>query len=93
MVTKNSGCYYGVHFGCLCAARDPNCCRCAERLTNAVNYVLHPGVNDIDASRTWTAPYAGGAAQAREEETASTHLAWDHDVWRQTESPHEQRGL
>ena len=93
MVTKNSGCYYGVHFGCLCAARDPNCCRCAERLTNAVNIVLHPGVNDIDASRTWTAPYAGGAAQAREEETASTHFAGDHDVWRQTELPHEQRGL
>ncbi|MGA7076601.1 MAG: hypothetical protein WBZ42_08695 [Halobacteriota archaeon] len=40
MVTKDTGCYYGVHFGCLCAARDPNCRRCAERLTNAMNYSL-----------------------------------------------------
>jgi hypothetical protein len=38
MVTKTSGCYYGAHFGCLNVARDPNCDRCAERLTNAVNY-------------------------------------------------------
>jgi len=67
MITKSAGCYYGVHFGCLCVARDPNCHRCAERLKYAVNYVLHPGVNDTDASRTWTAPYAGGAAEAREE--------------------------
>jgi hypothetical protein len=52
MVTKNSGCYYGVHFGCLNAARDPNCDRCAERLTNAVNYVLHPGVSSTHAPRT-----------------------------------------
>jgi len=81
IVTKNSGCYYGVHFGCLNAARDPNCDRCAERLTNAVNYVLHPGVNDTDASPTWTAPRAVGAAEALEEKTASTHLTGDHNVW------------
>ncbi|MGZ4853450.1 MAG: hypothetical protein ACXV3D_09745 [Halobacteriota archaeon] len=78
MVT-DLGCYYGVHFGCLCADCDPNCRRCAERLTNAVNYALHPGVNDANAS-TWTAPYIVGAAEAREEKMASTHFAGDHDV-------------
>ena len=52
MVTKDTGCYYGVHFGCLCAARDPNCRRCAERLTNAVNYTLQPGGSIVDAPRT-----------------------------------------
>ncbi|MGB9371217.1 MAG: hypothetical protein WCB79_04715 [Halobacteriota archaeon] len=81
MGTKNSGCYYGVHIGCLNAARDPHCRRCAQRLTNAANYVLYSGVNDTDAWRTWTAPYAGGAAEAREEKMASTHFAGDHDAW------------
>jgi hypothetical protein len=81
MVTKNSVCYYAAHFGCLNAASKPNCRMCAQRLTNAVNYVLHPGVNDTDASRTWTAPPAVGAAEALEEKTASTHLTGDHNVW------------
>ncbi|MGZ7132138.1 MAG: hypothetical protein ACXVH6_02015 [Halobacteriota archaeon] len=79
MVT-DLGCYYGVHFGCLCADCDPNCRRCAERLTNAVNYALQQGANDANASRTWTAPYIIGAAEAREETMASTHFAGDHDV-------------
>jgi hypothetical protein len=67
MVTKSSVCYYAAHFGCLNAASEPNCRMCAQRLTNAVNYVLHPGVNDTDTSRTWTAPHAVGAAEALEE--------------------------
>jgi hypothetical protein len=71
MVTKNSGCYYGFHFGCLNAARDPNCDRCAERLTNAVNYVLRSGV---------TALHAGGATETREEKMASTHFAGIHNA-------------
>jgi hypothetical protein len=54
---------------------------CAQRLTNAVNYVLYPGVNDTDASRTWTASHAVGAAEALEEKTASTHFTGDHNVW------------
>ena len=38
-VLANDGeCYYGVYYGCLCAAREHNCLLCAERLTNAVNY-------------------------------------------------------
>ena len=89
MVTKNSVCYYGAHFGCLNAASEPNCRRCAQRLTNAVNYVLHPDVNDTDASRTWTVPHAVGAAEALGEKTASTHFTGDHNVWRDTELPHE----
>jgi hypothetical protein len=48
----NAGCYYGVHFGCLCAARDSNCRRCAEGLTNAVNYELQTAVNKINTPRT-----------------------------------------
>ena len=67
MVTKSSVCYYAAHFGCLNAASEPNCRMCAQRLTNAVNYVLHRGVNDTDTSRTWTAPHAVGAAEALEE--------------------------
>ncbi|HEX7514969.1 MAG TPA: hypothetical protein VF393_05190 [archaeon] len=39
--TKNGGCWYGLHFGCL-NTHDPNCTKCAERLANAVNGVLHP---------------------------------------------------
>ena len=79
MATKNSRCYYGAHFGCLSAVHDPNCCSCAQRLKNAVNYV-HPSVNGTDPSRTWTARYAGGAAEAPEEKTASTHFVRDRDV-------------
>jgi hypothetical protein len=85
MVTKSSGCYYGAHFGCLCTVRDPNCCRCAERLTNAVNYVLHPGKNDTDALSTAVGPYASGFAGADEEKTASTHFAEGYDVWQDGE--------
>jgi len=80
MVTKNSGCYYGFHFGCLNAGRDPNCDRCAERLTNAVNYVLRSGVNDIDTPRTLTALHAGGATETREEKMASTHFTGIHNA-------------
>jgi hypothetical protein len=42
MATKNTACYYGLHFGCINTFNDPNCRQCAERLTNAVNHVLCP---------------------------------------------------
>jgi hypothetical protein len=92
MIATNGACYYGCHVGCV-NVNDPNCRRCAERLTNAVNHVLHPGVNDTDVPHTWAAPCAGGVAEAREEKSASTYFAGDHDVWRDTELPHERRGL
>jgi hypothetical protein len=38
MIAKNSACYYGRHVGCV-NVNDPNCRRCAERLTDAVNQV------------------------------------------------------
>ncbi len=41
MIAKNSACYYGRHVGCV-NVNDPNCRRCAERLTNAVNQVVRP---------------------------------------------------
>jgi len=39
--TKNGGCWYGLHFGCV-NTNDPDCTKCAERLANAVNGVLPP---------------------------------------------------
>lgn len=42
MATKNTACYYGLHFGCLNTFNKPDCTKCAERLTNAVNQVLRP---------------------------------------------------
>lgn len=42
MTMKNTGCYYGLHFGCINTFNDPNCRKCAERLTNAVDQVLRP---------------------------------------------------
>ena len=48
VLANDAGCYYGVHFGCLCAARDPNCRLCAERLTNAVNHAHQTAVSTID---------------------------------------------
>ncbi|MGA3198783.1 MAG: hypothetical protein ABSD89_05190 [Halobacteriota archaeon] len=88
MVTKKLGCYYGVHFGCLNAACDPNCDMCAERLTNAVNYVLHQGVSSTDAPRTCTWPGTGVAAEAREKKVANI-LRGEHNVWRDSELPPE----
>jgi hypothetical protein len=41
MIAKNSVCYYGRHVGCV-NVNDPNCRRCAERLTDAVNQVVRP---------------------------------------------------
>ena len=88
IVTKNSGCYYGVHFGCLNAARDSNCYRCAERLTNAVNYVLHPGVSSTHAPRTCTWPGAGVATETRKEKN-DEHFARGQNVWGDNKLPHE----
>ena len=88
MVRKNSGCYYGVHFGCLNAACDPNCDTCAERLTNAVNYVLHQGVSNTDAPRIRTWPGTDVAAEMHEEKITSI-LQDDHNVWRGNEFLHE----
>lgn len=44
--TKETGCYYSVHFGCLCSERDSSCKRCGERLANAVTYALHHALRD-----------------------------------------------
>jgi hypothetical protein len=37
MAIQNTACYYGRHFGCMTMLQDPNCRRCADRLTHAVN--------------------------------------------------------
>ena len=42
METKNAACYYGLHIGCVNTYNDPNCRKCAERLTKAVHQVLRP---------------------------------------------------
>lgn len=42
MAIKNTACYYGLHFGCINTFNDPDCRKCAERLTHAVNQVLRP---------------------------------------------------
>ncbi|MGB8311764.1 MAG: hypothetical protein WCE81_07870 [Halobacteriota archaeon] len=42
METKSTACYYGLHFGCVNTFNNPDCRKCAERLTNAVNQVLRP---------------------------------------------------
>jgi len=42
MTTKNTACYYGLHFGCLNTFNDPDCRKCAERLTSVVNQVVRP---------------------------------------------------
>ena len=50
MTMKNSACLYGLRFGCVNVNGDPNCKKCAERLTNAVNQVLRPRA----ISNAWT---------------------------------------
>lgn len=37
MAIQNTACYYGRHFGCVTMIRNPDCTRCADRLTHAVN--------------------------------------------------------
>jgi hypothetical protein len=44
---SNNACYYGQHIGCP-YADDPNCRRCAERLTHAVNYIGLPALGSGD---------------------------------------------
>jgi hypothetical protein len=55
MATINTACYYGLHFGCVNALLNPDCRRCAERLTHvvnaerltsAVNKVIRPNGNE-----------------------------------------------
>ncbi len=48
MATRNTACYYGRHIGCLNATNNPDCRLCAERLTNAVNRVLHPTAPSVE---------------------------------------------
>jgi len=87
MTAKNSGRYYG-RFGYLCPARDLKCLRRVECLTHAPICVTHPSLNNTYTSHTCTAAYAAGAAQARQENTASI-LRGDQNVWRDTKLPHE----
>jgi hypothetical protein len=49
MIAKNSVCYYGRHVGCV-NVNDPNCRRCAERLTDAVNQVVRPTMQKNQAT-------------------------------------------
>ena len=44
---SNNVCYYGQHIGCP-YANDPECRRCAERLTRAVNYMGLPTLGNGD---------------------------------------------
>jgi len=37
MAIPNTACYYGRHFGCVTMLQNPDCRRCADRLTHAVN--------------------------------------------------------
>jgi len=37
MAIQNTACYYGRHFGCVTMLQNPDCRRCADRLTHAVN--------------------------------------------------------
>ncbi|MEI7827442.1 MAG: hypothetical protein WCI87_06595 [Euryarchaeota archaeon] len=39
---KNGACLYGLSYGCVNTANDPNCNKCAERIADAVNNVLRP---------------------------------------------------
>ncbi len=41
MIAEDNACYYGRHVGCV-NVNDPNCRRCAEGLTNAVNQLFRP---------------------------------------------------
>jgi len=42
VTTKNNACLYGLRFGCVNTANDPNCTRCADRIASSVNQVLRP---------------------------------------------------
>jgi len=48
MAMRNTACYYGRHIGCLNATNNSDCRLCAERLTKAVNSVLHPTAANAD---------------------------------------------
>jgi len=77
MVTKNSvWLLWSPTLAVSTPRANPNCRRCAQRLTNAVNYVLHPGVNGQPTRRApWTAPHAVRRCRgARKKKTGSTHF-------------------
>ncbi len=55
MATKNTACYYGLHFGCINTFNVPDCTKCAERLTNAVNQVLRPAATSVPTHISYSA--------------------------------------
>ena len=67
--SNNNACYYGPHFGCLNVTHDAECTLCAERLTRAVQHVLHP---------------AREASEARDAmcEEGPSYTANGHQDWR-----------
>ena len=61
MATRNTACYYGRHIGCLNATNNSDCRLCAERLTNAVNRVLHPTAANANCGNA--SPYGGAVRE------------------------------
>ncbi len=41
MAINPTACYYGRHIGCVNVLMNPDCRLCADRLTHAVNQVVH----------------------------------------------------
>ncbi len=41
MALDTTACYYGRHIGCVNVLMNPDCRLCADRLTHAVNQVVH----------------------------------------------------
>ena len=80
MSAENLECYYAIPFGCLIAARHAHSDRCAEHLTNAVNYVLCPRVSETVRPCTWTATFADGAEEARKQKARAHILRGGRDI-------------
>ncbi len=65
MAPSNDICYYGLHFGCLNALHDTECKRCAERLTHAVQSVLHPAQERKERSEISKGPLPNNTADSQ----------------------------
>ncbi len=65
--SNDNVCYYGLHFGCLNATRGAECRECAERLTRAVQRILHPAREASDAHDAQHEDHSGGTANGHQE--------------------------
>ena len=77
MAIQNTACYYGRHFGCVTMLQNPDCRRCSDRLTHAVNAGRLPSsANQLHETAMSSARAHLNTTKLHRESITARHLLW-----------------